>query len=399
VSKNNTRQPLVSNFSKWADMEDKRDNFVEITREKFYRAIAECKPLFAWFSLTDACNLDCKQCFINAKYYPPDSPELPHHELSTEEVFSIIDNIAEAGTEIVMFAGGEPTLRKDLVSIVNYASSRMTVAMNSNGYLLDKRLCWDLAGAGLSQVKISVDGMEKSHDWNRGEGSFQKAMDALRNLVKTGIPTVMLIMTLTSLNYDELEKMVDLSMEMGVDFTMVEFLPLGRASEGKEWALSKEQVEKAQRYLMEAQKRYGWQRVAFENRYIVAEDEYCKKICSDPNEPCGFYDFCVGCITSIYSYSITSSGKVAAGDVMTMEVGDLKKERLKDIWKNSEIFKAIRNRENLKGKCGKCQYRYICGGCRRRAYAYTGDIMAADPGCWRGTTEKFETLKTCLKKL
>lgn len=367
------------------------ENFVEITRKKFYRAVADCKPLFAWFSLTDACNLDCKHCFINARYYPPGSPEPIQHELSTQEIFDIIDNIAEAGTEIVMFAGGEPTLRKDLVSIVRHASGKMNVAMNSNGYLLDKHLCWDLSVAGLSQVKISVDGLEKNHDWNRGEGSFQKTIDALGNLVKAGIPTVMLIMTLTNKNYNELAKMVELSMDMGVDFTMVEFLPLGRAAQEKEYALSKEQLEKAQRYLMEAQKRFGWQRVAFENRYIVAEDEYCKKLCSDPNEPCGFYDFCVGCISSIYSYSITSSGKVAAGDVMTLEVGDLRKERLKDIWKNSELFKTIRNRENLKGRCGKCQYRYICGGCRRRAYAYTGDIMAADPGCWRGANDKVET--------
>jgi radical SAM protein with 4Fe4S-binding SPASM domain len=372
-------------------MEDERDNFVNITREKFYRAVAECKPLFAWFSLTDACNLNCKYCFADAKYYPPGSPEPPHHELSTEEVFSILDNIAEAGTDIVMFAGGEPTLREDLVEIVRYAAGRMRVAMNSNGYLLDERLCRDLARACLSQVKISVDGMEKNHDWNRGEGSFQRTMDALRNLVKVGVPTVMLIMTLTNLNYDELEKMVELSMNMGVDFTMVEFLPLGRASEGKEWTLTKEQLKRAQHHLVEAQERYGWQRVAFENRYIVAEDEYCKKICSNPNEPCGFYDFCVGCISSIYSYCITASGKVTAGDIMTLEVGDLRKEKLKDIWGNAELFKAIRNRENLKGKCGKCQYRYICGGCRRRAYTYTGDIMAADPGCWRGTGGKSET--------
>jgi MoaA/NifB/PqqE/SkfB family radical SAM enzyme len=140
-------------------MKNERDNFLEITREKFYRAVEECKPLFAWFSLTDACNLDCKHCFINASYYPPDSPKIPQHELGTQEVFTIIDNIAEAGTEIVMFAGGEPTLRKDLTDIVGYASSRINVAMNSNGYLLDERLCWDLAMAGLAQVKISVDGL------------------------------------------------------------------------------------------------------------------------------------------------------------------------------------------------------------------------------------------------
>src|SRR3989304_2888775 len=107
-------------------MEDEKDikNFVEITREKFYRAVAESKPLFCWFSLTDACNLNCKYCFADAKYYSPDSTEPPYHELSTEEVFRILDNIAEAGTEIVMFAGGEPTLREDLVEIVGYASNR-----------------------------------------------------------------------------------------------------------------------------------------------------------------------------------------------------------------------------------------------------------------------------------
>jgi radical SAM protein with 4Fe4S-binding SPASM domain len=82
---------------------------------------------------------------------------------------------------------------------------------------------------------------------------------------------------------------------------------------------------------------------------------------------------------------------VAAGDIMALEVGDLRKERLKDIWENAELFKVIRNRENLKGKCGKCRYRYICGGCRRRAYTYTGDIMAADAGCWRSAGDKLET--------
>ncbi|MDY6857261.1 MAG: radical SAM protein [Thermodesulfobacteriota bacterium] len=360
-----------------------KDEFLRITQEKYYKAVAQCKPLFAWFSLTDVCNLDCKYCFAEAKYHPPGTDDPIIHELSTKEVYDIIDNIYEAGTEIVMFAGGEPTLREDLVDIVKYTSRRMSVAMNSNGFILDERLCKDLAWAGLSQVKVSVDGMCENHDYNRGDGSFAKTMDALRNLVIAGIPKVMLIMTLSSLNYTELEKMVDLSMSMGVDFTMVEFLPLGKASERKDWALTKEQIEKAQRYLVDAQQHYGWERIAFENRYIVAEDEFCKRVCGDPNMPCGFYDFCVGCITGIYSYCITASGKVVTGDIMTLEIGDLKKERLKDIWRNNETLKLIRNRENLKGKCGKCDYRYICGGCRRRAYTYTNDIMASDPGCWR----------------
>jgi radical SAM protein with 4Fe4S-binding SPASM domain len=196
----------------------------------------------------------------------------------------------QADTEIVMFAGGEPTLRQDLVDIVRYTSTRMSAAMNTNGYACDESYCRALARAGLAQVKVSVDGMEKNHDWNR---------------------------------------------------------------------------------------------VAFENRYIVGDDEHCKGVCMDPNRSANFYDFCVGCISGLFSYCILATGKVVAGDIMTLEVGDLRTERMKDIWKNAEVFKTLRNRENLKGKCGKCVYRYVCGGCRRRAYAYTGDLMAADPGCWR----------------
>ncbi len=358
-------------------------DFIEITREKYYRAAANAKPLFAWFSLTDACNLDCKYCFADAHYHPPGSTEKILDPLNTKEVCDVIDNIHQADTEIVMFAGGEPTLREDLVDIVRYTSTRMSAAMNTNGVACDERLCKALADAGLAQVKVSVDGMEEHHDWNRGGGSFQRVIDAARNFKKAGVPKVVLILTLSSVNYEDLEEVVETSMGLGVDFTMVEFLPLGRASERKEWALTREQLKRAQQTLFDAQKRFGWQRVAFENRYIVGDDEHCKAVCADPNRPANFYDFCVGCISGLYSYCILASGKVVAGDIMTLEVGDLRRERLRDIWKNAEIFKTLRNRENLKGKCGRCPYRYVCGGCRRRAYAYTGDLMAADPGCWR----------------
>jgi radical SAM protein with 4Fe4S-binding SPASM domain len=90
----------------------------------------------------------------------------------------------------------------------------------------------------------------------------------------------------------------------------------------------------------------------------------------------------VGCISGIYSYVINARGRVAAGDIMTLECGDLRKESLASIWKNAELFKLLRDRERLGGKCGRCKYRYICGGCRRRAYALTGELMGADPGCW-----------------
>jgi len=357
--------------------------FLEITRDKFYRAVREeARPDLVWFSLNEACNLNCKYCFADARFLNQDPRSHIEDFLSTNDVFDILDNMVDAGTQQVMFAGGEPTLRKDLPQIVNYASKFMNVAMNTNGYLLGKQLIYELADAGLTQIKVSVDGLKEHHDYNRGEGSYDKAMEAIENCRNSGIPTVILIMTLSALNYNDLPALLKKTMEMGVDFTLVEFLPIGKATEHREWCLSREQVREFQQLLVQAQKDYGWLRVAFENRYIVSQDRFCQEVCADPAGPVGFADYCVGCISGIYSYIINARGRVAAGDILTLECGDLRKERLKDIWQNADLFKLLRNRDALEGKCGRCKYKYVCGGCRRRAYALTGNLMAADPGCW-----------------
>ena len=357
--------------------------FLEMTREKFSQALAtESGPHLVWFSLNDACNLDCKYCFADARFLSMD-PDKPIEDfLGTADVKQIIDNIVESGTQQIMFAGGEPTLRKDLAEIVAYTSRHIPVAMNTNGYLLTEGMVRELAQAGLTQVKVSVDGLRERHDWNRGPGSFERAMEALRLCKEAGIPTVILIMTLSAMNYADLPALLEQTLETGADFTVVEFLPIGKAAGRREWCLTRDQVRDFQRLLAQAQKDYGWTRVAFENRYIVSEDEYCQQVCLDPFRPCGFADFCVGCISGIYSYVINARGRVAAGDIMTLECGDLRKESLASIWKNAELFKLLRDRERLGGKCGRCKYRYICGGCRRRAYALTGELMGADPGCW-----------------
>jgi radical SAM protein with 4Fe4S-binding SPASM domain len=349
---------------------------LQVTKEKFKKAVEGSKPLFAWFSLTEECDLRCKYCFAN-------SSKPLEGELSTQEVLRIIDNIAEAGTQAIVFGGGEPTLRRDLPRIVEYSSKYMSVAINTNGQALDRDYIGKLAKGGLSQIKISIDGMPETHDWNRGKGTFEKAIEGLRYCKAAGIPTVIMIATISQLNYKEVPNMVKLAMELGVDFSMVEFLPLGRGIEEKDWGLTPEQTKELQRYLMEARRLYGTRRIIFENRYIIAEDDHAQKICADPDKPVGVFDFCVGCPNGIYQYCINATGKITAGDITTLEIGDLRKDKLSSIWKESEVLNLLRDRDQLKGKCGSCEYRYICGGCRRRAYTYTGDLMAEDPGCWR----------------
>ncbi len=360
------------------------EEFLAITREKYQRAVKNATPMFAWYSLTEDCNLHCRYCFADAHLCIKRTK--PKGELDTNQVFTVLNNVARAGTVAIQFAGGEPFLRNDLVEIVEHAvKNNIYAAVNTNGTLVKPDTVKRLKRAGLSQVKVSIDGLKKNHDWNRGKGNFDKAVNALKLFRDSGIPSVYLIMTLSNVNYDDLEPLLDLTEQLGVRFVMVEFLPVGHSEGLIKWGLNKEQRRNAQRLLLKHQKKRGMDDIQFENRYIVSEQENTKRLLADSGlEECDFYNFGVGCITGIYSYMITAHGKVATGCLIQQEVNnsDLLKRSLTDIWNEGDLFKKLRDREKLQGKCGKCIYRYVCGGCRRSAFIQTGDFMGPDPNCW-----------------
>jgi radical SAM protein with 4Fe4S-binding SPASM domain len=302
-------------------------------------------------------------------------------------VFKIIDSIAKAGTEGVVFGGGEPTLREDLLEIASYAVKKhnMFVALNTHGQrLTDKRYVRALASVGFSQIKISVDGLEKSHDWNRGEGTFQKCIQALKNCVEEEFPSVWMIATISKINYDEVSEIVNLGMELGVEVGMVQLLPLGRGKTTSDLMLTKEQTRDWQRFLFEQKKIHGGDLVLFEDRYQICEDERALQVAIDPSKTGTFFDSPVGCITGIWQYLIGADGKVYVGDVMAPElaIGNVNEKELSEIWQNSELIQLLKDRDKLKGKCGECELRFVCGGCRRMAFGLTGDILAPDPKCW-----------------
>jgi radical SAM protein with 4Fe4S-binding SPASM domain len=357
------------------------EEFLKITRQKFKNMVKDAKPLMTWFSLTEECNLRCRYCFA-------DSHKPLEGELSTREVYKALDNIAKAGTEAVVFGGGEPTLRKDLLEIVNYAVKNhdMFVAINTHGQALtDKRYVRALSRAGVNQVKISVDGLEKSHDWNRGKGTFKNCIQALKNCVEEEFPSVWLIATVSQINFDEVPELIEFCAGLGVEVGMVQLLPLGRAGDLKNLMLTKEQTREWQRIMFEKKKFYGGNNVLFENRYQICEDERSLKVAVNPDKTGTFVDSPVGCISGIWQYLVGADGKIFVGDVMAPEtdIGNITEKPLSEIWQNSELIQLLRDREKLKGRCGKCHLRYVCGGCRRMAFGLSGDIMGEDPQCWR----------------
>ena len=325
------------------------------------------RPVSATWEITNACNLSCKYCGL-------DSGRPLEDELSIEEACELIDNISEAGTASLMILGGEPTVRRDLPYIVEYASLFMSTGINTNGILLDKDYARRLEGAGLHEVKVSIDGPQ-THDLTRGEGSYGKALAAIGACKDAGISSVVIETTVSQLNYGELPDIVELASELDTALVVNEFIPFGRAQGMPGLALSREQRKGMQRYLLDLQKQGG--KISFENRYIISEDRDLMEMCVSPLSR----EANVGCCAGIFAYGIRPNGKVLPCPCLRIEVGDLRNERLSEIWVNSDVLRILRNRD-LGGKCGRCEYRFICGGCRGRTYVATGDFMAEDPWCW-----------------
>ena len=358
-------------------------NFLETTKEKYYKAVKNPVPLIAGFSITQACNLRCKRCAASAAEPVPG-------ELTTKEAKAVIDNLAEAEIMHLSFSGGEPLVRSDILELTAYASKRFrSIGIVSNGYLIDKSLAADIASTGVRQVMISLDGEDRiTHDSNRGDGSYERAVSAVKNIKQAGI-AARISFTVCRTNLSQLSKMLDMVKELDVTLHVQEFFPRGRGKGYENLVLTRKERRDMQRFLFKIQDRMGAQSVGFENRYIISEDKGSQNICIDPNLGSGFYDFCVGCFTGIYSLFISSTGELRlCGKYGEGELGNLKETPLSSIWHTSSLLKQVRNRENLTGRCGKCNYRYICGGCRVFAYSLNNNIMDEDPLCWRGRSKK-----------
>ncbi len=358
-------------------------NFLEITKKKYYDAVKNPVPMMVGLRITHACNLNCKLCGVGAgKPF--------RGEMTTEEAKKVINNISRAGVSHLSFGGGEPLIRDDIIELAGYAAHRIdSVGIVSNGLSLDKGMARQIARAGVNQVMVSLDGVDPAtHDANRGTGSYERVIKAIDNLQDARV-TARISFTISRANCNQLSKMIGLAAKYGVNLHVQEFFARGRAAGHDSLILTKRERRDMQRLLHKTQAERGAGSISFENRYIVSEDERLKHICTDPNLGSGFYDFCVGSLTGIYSLFVSSTGDVSlCGGYGADRLGNLKKDSLTEIWKNSELIKAVRNREKFTGKCGECTYLYICGGTRSNAYHILKDIFAEDPLCWVGCSEE-----------
>lgn len=322
--------------------------------------------IVSW-NTTNQCNMYCDHCYREAG-------AKAEEELSTEEGKALLDEIKKAGFKIMIFSGGEPFMRPDIIELVKYASSiGLRPVFGTNGTLITPEIAKQLKEAGVMGVGISLDSLDKNkHDELRKlKGAWDGAVRGMKNCREAGLP-FQIHTTLMDWNRNEAEAITDFAVEMGAVAHHFFFLvPTGRGKNIEEESLRAEEYEETLTRIMKKQ-----QEVDIELKPTCAPQfmRIAKQMGMDLR-------FGRGCLAGTSYCIIGPKGKVQPCAYMDMEIGNVRETPFSEIWANSPVFKELRTLE-YKGGCGSCAYKKLCGGCRARAAFYNeGDYMAEEPWC------------------
>ena len=328
------------------------------------------RPVVLIWEVTQACGLACRHCRADAK--PSRHPD----ELTTTEGKRLLDSAAEFGSgQLVVLSGGDPLTRDDLTELVAYGDDRglrMTITPSGTASLTPDRID-DLADAGIRRLALSLDGSTRErHDRFRGEKSFGSTVAAAKTAADAGIP-LQINTTVCAETVEDLPAIRDRVREIGAVLWSVFFLvPVGRgrildpiaperAEAVMEWL---HDVSDAEPFGVKTTEAPFYRRVGLQ---------------TDGDETASRRR---GGITAGRGFAFVShTGEVYPSGFLPRSAGNVRDRSVVDIYRNADLFEALRDPERLKGKCGACEFRQVCGGSRSRAYAATGDPLESDPLC------------------
>jgi len=322
--------------------------------------------IVSW-NVTNACNLSCPHCYR-------DAGEKREEELNTQEAKMLLQQISQAGFKIMIFSGGEPLMREDIFELVEYAQKLgLRPVFGTNGTLISSEIANKLKSSGAAAMGISLDSISpEKHDKFRGvPGSFQKTLDGIKNCREAGL-RFQIHTTVMDWNYDEIEDMTDMAVEIGASAHHIFFLvPTGRAVSLTKHIMQPEKYEELLERILEKQKQ-----VPIELKPTCAPQ--FMRIAKQKGIKTRFSR---GCIAGIAYCLINPVGDVQPCAYLDIKLGNVRKTSFTEIWKNNPVLKELRTMD-YSGACGVCKYKAICGGCRARAaYYHDGDYMAEETWC------------------
>jgi len=327
-------------------------------------------------NLTRRCNLACAHCYMDAETRQDGGSD----ELSTDEVKRLLEEIASRSSEtMVVLTGGEPLLRRDLEELVAQGHSLgLSMVVGSNGVLLSGQRVASLKAAGVMGMGISLDSLDPGkHDVFRGcPGSWEKTLAGMEHCRSQDLP-FQIHFSVTEHNAHEVQSMIDFARASGAHVLNIFFLVCtGRGESMSD--ITPARYEQVLNQLVAAQTKSSdliirarcaphYKRVAYQH---------------DPTSPLtraqGYEGG--GCLAGIHYCRITPEGAVTACPYIPDQEGSIREQGFWGIWDSSPSFGQLRNPQ-LGGKCGQCEYRKLCGGCRARPLAMGGTLMDADPWC------------------
>ena len=329
--------------------------------------------MVAW-NLTRRCNLECAHCYISAG--PHESTE---GDLRTDECLRIAGEILAVNpAPLFILSGGEPLLRDDLETIAAFATSRgATVVVGTNGTLLTDARIASLMAAGVTGVAVSVDSLDAHrHDaFRHGVGALEATSAAIDRLREHKLDFIVQTMV-TRRTREELGQLVEWAAERGaVSFNAYFLVATGRGARLSD--LTPDQYESALAELVEHHRRHR-------GRMMVrakCAPHFMRLVHQlDPTSP--ILDYSTRCPCGAQYCRITPDGQLTPCPYIPTAAGSLRTQSFAELWHDAPLFRDLRGQQaTLGGRCGRCEYRAVCGGCRARALALEGDLMAEDPSC------------------
>ena len=322
--------------------------------------------IISW-NTTYECNMFCKHCYRDAGLKASD-------ELSTQEAKKMISEISATGFKIMIFSGGEPLMRQDILELVEYAKSKGLIPVfGSNGTLITLDMAKDLKKAGAKGIGISLDSMDKKkHDEFRCfSGAWDGAVKGMENCREVELP-FQIHTTVMGWNKHEISDITDFAVKIGAKGHHTFFLvPTGRAVNIEEESLRAQEYEDVLKSIMLKQKEVD----------IELKPTCAPQFMRIAGEMGLELRFGKGCIAGTNYCIISPVGDVQPCAYINIKAGNVRETPFDKIWQDSEVFLKLRTMEYT-GKCGKCKYKIKCGGCRARAAFYnSGDYMAEEPWC------------------
>jgi len=307
-------------------------------------------------------------------------------ELNTDASFRLLDQIAQVGKPIIILTGGEPLLRTDIFDIAKYGTKKgLRMVMAPNGTLITENIAKQMADSGIQRISISLDGaIRESHDRFRGvDGAFEGALRGIRLAKDAGIE-FQINTTITKTNLHEIPKIQDLAVKLGaVAHHIFLLVPTGRGKYIVDQEITAIEYERTLNWFYDQKEKTPLQLKATcaPHYYRILRQRAKQEGKPITFKTHGMDAMTRGCLGGTGFCFISYRGIVQPCGFLDVNCGDITHASFADIWNRSDIFLSLRNFDKLKGKCGACEFKKVCGGCRARAYEATGDFLAEEPLC------------------